>query len=250
MGAISTTTAKSATSKKSKPAPRIEIKSELRELMAATKDWRTVDAHANGLLYNLLGALYELSNRITSKQAIAALRNECESCDRIRQSKMWKIAKKPAPELLVAYVLGTDNTKASTRSQWKKVLLTGKRHDVPFKRKAFCDWLHDRGGIEGVLSGGKQKSPNKAVKFDFNLQTFAANLATSSLAPQLALDLTGTPSYSNETFTNDIGLALITKVTDPDTGKTTHTVFDVVNNPDLIAKAAQIVSTQGKKPKH
>jgi hypothetical protein len=248
MGAISTTTAKSATSKKSKPAPQIEVKSELRELMAATKDWRTVDAQANGLLYNLLGTLYELSNRITTKHAIAALRNECGNCDRIRQSKMWKIAKKPVPELLVAYVLGTDDTKASTRSQWKKVIQQGKKLNVPSKRKAFSYWLHDSGGIEGVLSGGKQKSPNRAAVVDFSLETYASSFDPSALPLQLAVDLSDAASFSDATYTNDFALVLVRKATDLETGKSKgFAVVDVVNDAEMVTKAAQTISQQHNK---
>jgi hypothetical protein len=245
MRTASGTISRATSGKTTKPASSVDVKGELRDLMVSTKSWRAIDAQANGLLYNLLGTLYELSNRITSKHAIATLRKECENCDRIRQSKMWKIAKKRVPELLVAYVLGTDDTKASTRSQWKKVLLNGKKQAVPCKRKAFSDWLHDRGGIEGVLSGGKQKSPNKAVKFDFD--GYASSVDALSLSLRMPVDLSDTPSYSDDTYTNKFALVLVTRAIDPETGKGNGVaVVDVVNDSELVTEAARIVSNQAK----
>jgi hypothetical protein len=159
---------------------------------------------------------------------------------------MWKIAKRRVPELLVAYLLGTDDTKASTRSQWKKVLVNGKKHNIAFKRKAFSDWLHDRGGIEGVLSGGKQKSPNKAVKFDFD--EYASSVDASSLSLRLPVDLSATRSYSDDTYTNKFALVLVIRAIDPETGKANGVaVVDVVNDPEMVEKAAQTISQQHSK---
>jgi hypothetical protein len=224
----------------------IDVKSELRNLSGSSKTWISTDSQARGLLYNLLGILYELNQRISkSNAAKISLRQECTRCRQIRQSKMWKIADRSVLDLLIAYAVGTDASKAATRSQWKAALTQGKKQKVQFTREAFSSWLHAKGGIEGVLTAGKQRSPNRAVKFDF--VHYASTVDPSVLRP-VALDLAQTPSYSEESFNNNFALVLVTKAVDPDTGKSTGcAVVDIVNDPTMVAKAAAIISQQAPK---
>jgi hypothetical protein len=144
-------------------------------------------------------------------------------------------------------VLGNEDTKAATRSQWKKVIQQAKKQEVPPKRTAFRDWLHAKNGIEGVLSGGKRKALNKAAVVDFNLATYASSFDPSTLPIQLAVDLSETESFSDATYTNDFALVLVRKATDLETGKKGFAVVDVVNDSELVAKAAQTISQQHSK---
>src|SRR5665213_413132 len=122
MATTSATTAKATPGSRVKPVSPSEIKAELRSLVGSTKEWSSTDSHARGLLYNLLGTIFELSSRLSSKSAKNALVEECARCGHIRQSKMFKIAERSVTELLIAYALGTDSKKAASRSQWKKVI--------------------------------------------------------------------------------------------------------------------------------
>jgi hypothetical protein len=248
MAATSIAISQAAPRSRVKPVSPSEIKAELRSLMGSTKGWSSADSHARGLLYNLLGTVFELSSRLSSKSAKNALVEECERCGHIRQSKMFKIADRSVTELLIAYALGTDLKKAASRSQWKKVIQKGKSAGLPFKRKPFSDWLHENGGIEGVLSGGKQKSPNKAARVPFDLSEFASAYDPSASPIQLSIDLSESPSFSDNSYTNGFALVLLKKTKNLETGAMNgFAVVDVVNNSELVAMAAQTIDAQQKK---
>jgi hypothetical protein len=240
---------KSIPRSRAKPVSTAELKAELRGLMGSTREWNSTDSQARGLLYNLLGTIFELSTRLTTSSSKEALRAECARCAHIRQSKMFKIADRPVDELLIAYALGTDDRKAASRSQWKKVIRKGRSAKLPAKRKVFSDWLHDKGGIEGVLSGGKQKAVNKAVRVPFDLADFASAYDSSASSIQLSIDLAETPSFSDKSsYTNGFALVLLKKAKNLETGAMNgFAVVDVVNNSELVAMAAQTIDAQHKK---
>jgi hypothetical protein len=232
--------------KRAGKSEKIDVKQELIKLSVPRKEWQQADGRANGLLYNLLGSLFELNRRIgKNKQAKLALQAECSQNPRIHPSKMWKIKERPVVDLLIAYTLGTDGSKAASRSNWKQVLGKASKAGVPPSRKAFSDWLHQNDGIEGVLSNGKQKAPNKAVKFDF--AEYSSSIKPMGL-PHVTLDLAQAPSYSDESFKNEFALVLVARAIDPETGKTTGcNLIDIVNNSQMIEKAAAIISKQTPK---
>jgi hypothetical protein len=249
MATTSTATSKSTPRSRIKPVSTAEIKAELKGLVGFTKEWSSTDSQARGLLYNLLGTIFELSERLSRKSSKEALRAECARCDHIRQSKMFKIADRTVTELLIAYALGTDAKKAPSRSQWKKVIQKGKSAQLPFKRKSFSDWLHENGGVEGVLSGGKKQSP-KAARVPFDLVEFASGYDPTTNPIQLSIDLADTPSFSEDSYTNDFALVLLKKAKNLENGAMNgFTVVDVVNSSELVALAAQSIDAQ-QKNKH
>jgi hypothetical protein len=162
---------------------------------------------------------------------------------------MFKIAERPVVDLLIAYTLGTDERKAASRSQWKKVIQKGRGAKLPAKRKVFSDWLHDNGGIEGVLSGGKHKAVNKAARVPFDLADFSSTSSTASI--QLSIDLTEAPSFSDKSsYTNEFALVLLKKAKNFETGRMDgFNVVDVVNNSELVTLAAKTITAQ-QKTKH
>jgi len=236
---------KTARDKRKSSASILDVKGELKSLFTTTRSWSTVDSQANGLLYNLLGTIYELYEKIISDpDAYYALKMECAACTRIRKGKMFQVSKRPVIELLIAYALGTDKSKAPTRSLWKKALTRGKRQGIPPRRKAFSAWLHESGGIEGVLSNGKKRAANQAEKFDFDAFSSDFRLDIYPKTPEIPLN--DLPSFGDKSFSNRFALVLVTRKAAANATSAEFAAVDVVNDPRLVTKAAERIKNQSE----
>jgi hypothetical protein len=249
MPAIAAESSKGSHRSKKDAAPSFNVKTALGQLTSISKAWSEADGKANSHLYRLLGTIYEAVNAIGTKgAAIEALRSECAKCKRIKQSKMFKVNERSATDLLIAYALGNYRND-SRRSQWKKTLEIAKRKNVDPSIAAFIEWLNDSGGIEGVITKGKQKAANKAVPFDFD--EYASSVDPSVMPRQLQLppevDLTSARSFTDDSFFQNFALVLLGRTVDADTASSKFAVIDVVNDRVLLTKAAKAISSQNGK---
>ncbi len=221
------------------------LKLALDKLTSASKEWSAADSKANHYLYGLLGEIYETIAKIgKNKAAKEALQGECARSNRITEGRNFKIAKMVVPALLIAYTIGNKKNE-SKRSQWKTTLSRAKGDDVPATKAAFSEWLNDAGGIEGVISKGKQKASHKAtppVDHKATLDTIAMLYSQSKLP--LTVDLSNAKSFSDKSFVDNYALVLVQKSTDPDTASSTYAILDVVNDKDLLNQAAERLKSE------
>jgi len=228
MPTTDTTTSKA--SQRSKPSS-FDVKDALIQLKGSGAKWSKADASANGYLYSLLGEIYVAMHRIEGdKSAEKTLRTLCAKSG----IKGTQVA-----AMLISHTIGTDKNDAKL-SQWKNVLGKAKDAKVPKTKEAFSKWLEKSGGIEGVITKGKNNAINMATtpteNLDAKLKTIGVMFKDSRVP--LPVDLTSVKSFSDTSFIGDYALLLVQKVEDPDTATASYSILSLVNDKGLLEQAA------------
>lgn len=114
-------------------------------------------------LWSLLGAAYALGCKAEkNSKARAKLVAKVLEDPATRSNKRWKAESKTSFELLVSIMLGRDESKKVTRSQWLGALRAASKAEVPPSQSDFVNWLEDLGGVAEArqLANGERTEPH------------------------------------------------------------------------------------------
>lgn len=148
------------------------------DLEASFGLYRARDSESKRSLWELLGGIYELAEKVLGNEnARAELVGLVKRIEEVKESTRWGRPETKHPrELLVVQLLGLNERTKATKSNWLKALKAAEECNIEKTKIAFVDWISEIGGIEGARKlYAKPRAPKPPTQIEDILASINLN---------------------------------------------------------------------------